>query len=640
MCGIAGIFSRRALQPGVLMRLSAILRHRGPDDEGYFVSGGEQFFLRGDETVGELQHLRHVDSFKESFSLGLVHRRLSIIDITGAGHQPMKEDERGLVIVYNGEVYNYREIKTELEQKGCRFSSESDTEVILNAYKFWGKDCVNRFVGMWAFAIYDPRKKEIFLSRDRFGIKPLYFFHDENLFAFSSEIKAFFEIDGISPAASAKRSFEFISFGSSSDPDKNLFENIQQLRAGYNVVFDCVNGKVKEEKYYELSGSLFNIKENEAEKKFSGLLENSVRLHLRSDVETGSALSGGLDSSSIVALAADMFSPKPFKTFTASYNDKSVDESSYADLVSGSRKNIVAFKTFPSAHSCWKDLDKLIWHQDLPIGSTSMFAQWEVMKAASQQKVKVLLDGQGADEILGGYYNFAGIYLLTQLRKFQISKYFHEKKCLEENFTPAINTAIGRAGFYFLPAFIQKQLRSKERLSFDFISEKYKKEISAVEVPERGGKSFREQSLLSIRFGLQDLLRYEDRNSMAFSIESRVPFLDHRLVEFCLSLPDELKIKNGWTKFILRQNAAKKLPEQVAWRKDKMGFLTPQQAWKSELKNELKEFISGTPVPDFINKNYLLQLCERDISNSSHLSEFWKMISFIKWCQIYKVNFK
>jgi asparagine synthase (glutamine-hydrolysing) len=640
MCGIAGIFSGRPLQAGVLKRISAILRHRGPDDEGFFVSGRGKNFLRGNETVKELQHLKHIDSFKENFSLGFVHRRLSIIDVSEAGHQPMEEEERSMVIVYNGEVYNYREIRTELQRNGYRISSESDTEVILQAYKCWGKDCVKKFVGMWAFAIYDPGKKEIFLSRDRFGIKPLYLFHSKDLFAFSSEIKALFEIEGILPVASEKRSFEFIAFGSSSDPDKNLFESVHQLKPGCDLVFDCSNGKIKEEKYYELSDHLYSTDENKAEQQFSDLLENSVQLHLRSDVETGSALSGGLDSSTIVALAADLFSQKPFKTFTAAYKDKAVNESLYADQVTSSRKNIQAFKTYPTANNYWKDLDKLIWHQDLPIGSTSMFAQWEVMKAASQQKVKVLLDGQGADEILGGYYNFAGIYLLTQLKKFHLSKYFHEKKCLKGNFTPAINTAIGRAGFYFLPSFVQKQLRSKKRLSFDFFSEEYQKKIGAIEVPERGGKNFHEQSLMSIRYGLQDLLRYEDRNSMAFSVESRVPFLDHRLVEFCLSLPDDMKIKDGWTKYILRKKTAKILPEQVTWRKDKMGFLTPQQAWKNELKRELKEFINGTPVPDFINKNYLLQLCDMDISNSSHLSEFWKMISFIKWWQLYKVNFK
>jgi asparagine synthase (glutamine-hydrolysing) len=640
MCGIAGIFSGRPLQPEMLKRISATIRHRGPDDEGFFVSGNDHAFLRGNETVNGLPDLKHIDEHKETFSLGFVHRRLSIIDVTEAGHQPMKENERGLVIVYNGEVYNYREIRTELEQNGYRFSSESDTEVILQAYKYWGKDCVKRFMGMWAFAIYDPANREIFLSRDRFGIKPLYYFHDKELFAFSSEIKALFEIEGILPVASEKRSFEFITYGSSSDPDKNLFESIHQLKPGCNLVFNCSNEKIKEEKYYQLSEQLYSIDENRAEQQFSELLENSVQLHLRSDVETGSALSGGLDSSTIVALAADIFLNKPFRTFTAAYNEKAVDESFYADQVISSRKNIQAFKVYPTAANYWKDIDKLVWHQDFPIGSTSMFAQWEVMKAASQQKVKVLLDGQGADEILGGYYNFAGIYLLAQLKKLHLLKYFHEKKCLKENFTPAINTAIGRAGFYFLPSFVQKQLRSKKRLSFDFISEKYKKKVAAVEVPDRGGRSFREQSLLSIRFGLQDLLRYEDRNSMAFSIESRVPFLDHRLVEFCLSFPDELKIKDGWTKYILRKKAAKIIPEQITWRKDKMGFLTPQQTWKNELKNELKEFINGTPVPDFINKNYLLQLCDRDISNSSHLSEFWKMISFIKWWQIYKANFK
>lgn len=268
-----------------------------------------------------------------------------------------------------------------------------------------------------------------------------------------------------------------------------------------------------------------------------------------------------------------------------------------------------------------------------------MFAQWEVMKLAKQQNVKVLLDGQGADEILGGYYNFAGIYLIEKLKHLQVSSFLKEKKELQQKFSPNINNTIGRAAYYYTPEFIQRRIRAKKRLGMCSISHDYAQQLSTIDVPARGGKSFKEQSILSMQFGLQDLLRYEDRNSMAFSIESRVPFLDHRLVELSIALQNHWKINNGWTKYILRKTAEPVLNKDVVWRKYKMGFLTPQKIWKQQSKHELTQFINDSKIPDFINKNYLLQLNQSDINDSSHLSEFWKLISFLKWAEVFKVTF-
>jgi asparagine synthase (glutamine-hydrolysing) len=494
---------------------------------------------------------------------------------------------------------------------------------------------------MWAFALFDKAKKQLFISRDRFGIKPLYFYTAENNFIFASEIKALLALDHIKPEADMQSVYEFICFGAASDPSANLFKNIHVLPPACNLFVDVRTAAYKTECYYDLKQAVSSYlfpNENYLD-TFRSLLQDSISLHLRSDVPVGSALSGGLDSSTVVALAAGRMKNTSFHTFTAAYHEKNIDESDYAKKVVAGYSNIESHIIYPDSKGYWNDLDKLTWYQDLPINSTSMFAQWEVMKLAGQQKVKVLLDGQGSDEILGGYYNFGGIFLLELLRRGKIGKFFHEKNALKENFSPAILNTLGRAAYYFLPPFLQRGVRANRRLGMNFIAPAHKEKIKNIKVPPRGGKTYRQQSLLSTQFGLQDLLRYEDRNSMAFSIESRVPFLDHRLVEFCIALPNEWKIKDGWTKYILRKTAEPQVAQEVAWRKFKMGFLTPQKVWKEQSKKELDQFVNDIRLPEFLDKNYLIGLNSADVTSSSHLSEFWKMISFLKWAEVFKVSF-
>lgn len=646
MCGIAGIIDSEGVIPTYLQNMSQILKHRGPDDEGFSIHNNQEstVFYKGNNTISELSHLPHISQAQKNtnFQVGLLHRRLSILDLSSAGHQPMEYNNKELTIVFNGEIYNYKEIKSELSHKGFKFNSDSDTEVILAAYHNWGEDCVNHFVGMWAFAIYNAKNKKMFLSRDRFGIKPLYYFLNKTKFAFSSEIKALFAIEDIKPQANMNSVYEYISFGATSDPSANLFNDIHVLKPAHNLIIDTTSLNFKTYCYYNLKDKVNNYllpHENDIQNTFTKCLETSINLHLRADVPIGSTLSGGLDSSTLVALSANKMEGKLFKTFTAAYSEKEIDESDFAKKAISSFNNIDAHFIFPTAKSYWEDIDKLIWHQDLPINSTSMFAQWEVMKLANQQNIKVLLDGQGADEILGGYYNFAGIFLIEKLKHFQFASFSNEKNELQQKFSPNINNTIGKAGYYFLPEFLQKNIRAKKRVGMGAISSNYQSHIANLHVPARGGKSFKEQSLLSVQYGLQDLLRYEDRNSMAFSIESRVPFLDHRLVEFSIALNNDWKIKNGWTKYILRKTAEPILNKEVVWRKYKMGFLTPQKLWKSQSNMQLTQFINDSNIPDFIDKNYLQKLNNADINDSSHLSEFWKLVSFLKWAEIFKVKF-
>jgi asparagine synthase (glutamine-hydrolysing) len=646
MCGIAGIINSEGVVPATLHNMSKILRHRGPDDEGFcLLSKSESnIYCKGNDSINELVNLPHIaESYQiSSHQIGFVHRRLSILDLSAAGHQPMSYYDENYTIVFNGEIYNYKELKSELLQKGFQFNSDSDTEVILAAYQNWGTDCVTHFIGMWAFAIYDQLKNHVFLSRDRFGIKPLYYFQHKKMFAFASEIKALLTLDCVKPEANMNSVFEYISFGTTTDPYANLFQNISSLQPAHNLIIDTNTLECKSICYYNLKDKVDNYSlphDNEIQNTFTKSLESSIDLHLRADVPIGSTLSGGLDSSTIVALAALRMEGKPFKTFTAAYTEKDIDESDFAKKAISSFKNIDAHFIYPDAKTYWEDFDKLIWHQDLPINSTSMFAQWEVMKLAKQQHIKVLLDGQGADEILGGYYNFAGIYLIEKLKHLQIPSFMKERTELQQKFSPNINNTIGKAGYYFLPEYFQKSIRSKKRVGMGSISEKYQLELANLHVPARGGKSFKEQSLLSVQYGLQDLLRYEDRNSMAFSIESRVPFLDHRLVELSIALKNDWKIQNGWTKYILRKTAEPILNKEVVWRKYKMGFLTPQKLWKSQSNKELTQFINDSSIPDFLDKKYLQKLNNADINDSSHLSEFWKLVSFLKWADVFKVTF-
>ena len=646
MCGIAGIINIEGVDSNHLRLMSNILKHRGPDDEGFAITGPTlpATYYKGNDTINELSSLPYIlEQEKDSAkSIGLVHRRLSILDLSSAGHQPMSYHQGLYTIVFNGEIYNYKELKNELSQKGFVFKSDSDTEVILAAYQYWGENCVQKFMGMWAFAIYNNEKQQLFISRDRFGIKPLYYFQNNTLFAFASEIKALLELNAIKPEANMTAVFEYISFGATADSTANLFQQIQVLPPSHNMVVDINTLHIKLTCYYNLKEQVDNYilpSELETQNAFNNTLNESIDLHLRADVAVGSTLSGGLDSSTIVGLAASKMHGKPFKTFTAAYQEKEIDESDFAKKVISNYKNIDAHFTYPEISTYWKDIDQLIWHQDLPINSTSMFAQWEVMKLANQQNIKVLLDGQGADEILGGYYNFAGIYLIEKLKHFKIQSFFQEKRELQLKFSPNINNTLGRAFYYYTPESMQRQIRAKKRVGMGSISENYQHNLTQIDVPARGGKTFKEQSLLSVQFGLQDLLRYEDRNSMAFSIESRVPFLDHRLVELSIALNNDWKIKNGWTKYILRKSAEPILDKDVVWRKYKMGFLTPQKVWKLKSKNELTQFINETRIPDFLNKEYLLKLNNADINDSSHLSEFWKIVSFLKWAEVFKVTF-
>ena len=642
MCGIAGILSKEKSSIDNLLKMSTIMRHRGPDDEGFCLADNNYESIRGNDTIPELSNLKCISEIGNEFHVGFLHRRLSIIDLSKDGHQPRISNDGNYLIIFNGEIYNYKEIRQELIGHGLVFKSESDTEVILNSFIYWGEKCVEKFVGMWAFTIYNKVSEELFISRDRYGIKPFYYYHDSTHFAFASEIKALLELPFVDTIADVKSVGEFLTYGSISQPYSNLYKNIKELKPGTNGSYSFATNKLNFTSYYDLKSRIgeISIPSNFklAAQKYDELFTQSLNLHLRSDVPVGTCLSGGLDSSAIVGSIMPELKGNRFKTFTAAFENPKIDESNYAKMVVNHFQNIEAHFTFPSAKGFLQEVDKIVYHHDQPIVSSSWFSHWEVMKLAGENGMKVLLNGQGADESLGGYSNFAGVYLLEQLKKFNLLGLIRNKHLLQENFTHDINSAIARATYYHLPKKLQTFFRKEERIGSQFLSKEMNNVLN-LDNPGRGGKNFKENSILAFQFGLYELLRNEDRNSMAFSIESRVPFLDHRLVEYSIALPSSFKINEGWSKYILRKNMEHKLPKEVVWRKYKMGFLTPQREWKQELNKELIKEIKEMSFPDILDKNAFLRFCETDLKSNAHLSEFWRMYSLLKWINVFNVKF-
>jgi asparagine synthase (glutamine-hydrolysing) len=637
MCGIAGIVSSAPFDPQLVEVMASALKHRGPDDEGYATLGnsGRIQCFSGKETDAGVSGLPDIQLAGYT-KLALAHRRLSILDLSADGHQPMCPDNGRSALVFNGEIYNYRELREMLKAVGCNFRTESDTEVVLKALETWGESAVSRFRGMWAFAWLDMWRGTLLLSRDRFGIKPLYYTKQGDKIAFASEIKALLQAKVLPARTGRNELFEYLAFGSLSKPFAEPFDNLNAVAPGTNLHVRLSDLYTREDRWYELSQSLRASPSGTAE-DFGDWLTESVKLHLRADVPVGACLSGGLDSSAIAAACTLGEGVNPFHTFTAVFPGKSIDEGDYARQVIEALPGVNGHFTTPTAETLLNDLDEMIRFQDLPVGSTSVFAQWEVMKLAGSQGMKVLLDGQGADELLGGYYPFAGLRLINLLKRGHFSTFLREYNQLKIRFTPAIHTAFLRAAYYYLPEGLQRSLRNRERIGSRMIAPAFRREWQA-QVPSRGGRDFLDHSLRSLRFGLYELLRYEDRNSMAFSIESRVPFLDHVLAERCLALPESEKMHQGWTKYPVRRYLQGKVPDAVTWRVNKLGFVTPQEEWKSLLTPVLANYLLNYDYPPELDAGYFRQLAHKGVKKPEHLSEFWRAYSVLRWLEVFGVE--
>lgn len=577
MCGIAGIIdlNQKSVNQEQLTEMIHVIHHRGPDDEGYFI----------DENVG------------------FGHCRLSIIDLSDAGHQPMSNEDQTLWIVYNGEVYNFVELREELEKIGYRFKSNTDTEVILYSYQEWGEKCLEKFNGMWAFAIYDKKKKKLFCARDRFGIKPFYYFYNQHKFIFASEIKGILVDKTVPRKPNNQIIYDYLANNYLDHTEETFFSGIKQLPAAHYIIMESKVLSIN--RYWDLNKSLDSsqLSEKEYAEGFKEIFIDSVRLRLRADVPAGTCLSGGLDSSSIVCVANDLLHKHlgsslgdRQQSFSAVYEEKSFDESRFIEEVV-KKTGIKSHYTFPKAEELIKELDELIWHQEEPFGSTSIYAQWCVFKLAKEKGIKVMLDGQGSDEYLLGYHSSFSPFYCDLIRNHQIISLLKEIIAYGRIHGFSKLSFISPNHLPFIPDRIKPLLkkyvfRGRYSLLKEDFGKKYKKDFFSEKRFESNLKNY--SYTLLFFTSLPGLLRYEDKNSMAFSIESRVPFLDYRLVEYLSSLPDNAKIHNAVTKVTLRRAMKGILPEKIENRMDKIGFATPEDIWfRTVLKDWIWEIIQS-----------------------------------------------
>jgi asparagine synthase (glutamine-hydrolysing) len=669
MCAIVGLITRA---PGLLPSLrsmAVLLRHRGPDDEGYLLIGPSGVLpLGGEDTPGEVY--RADMPFRPTGKVGqppavvgawlaLGHRRLSILDLSPLGHQPMSCQDR-YWIVYNGEVYNYLELRPELEAAGHRFRSHCDTEVILAAYAQWGTECFSRFNGMWALAIYDAQEDELLLARDRFGVKPLYYWATKDLFAFASEIKAFTCLPGWRPRVNGQPAHDFLLSGLQDHSRETMFAGVCQLEPGCLARLKCrdwreakagapVPAGLAVTRWYHLRPQPFGGSFADAAVQFHELLTDSVRLRLRADVPVGSCLSGGLDSSSIVCATHRLLCAQAaacaHKTFSACSEIKRFDEREYIEKVVAAT-GVESHYVFPSLKDLFAELDRLIWHQDEPFASTSIYAQWGVFKLAAEANIKVMLDGQGADELLCGYHNFRRAFLCGLLRSGHPIQTWREALAARGNWSGALSASWRAAVDAATPGALQRLFRRFRR----------NQRPPPWLVPAALGASFpgplaarfqrhnsaRELSLeLLSGAHLPMLLHWEDRNSMAQSIESRVPFLDYRLVEFVTGLPDHYKIRQGLTKAVLRAGMSGLVPPEVLARRDKMGFVTPEEVWAAQSgTEEFRHALAEAVVPcKGILTPAATELFEDAIAGRrGYDSAVWRIISLGTWMRRFGVS--
>ena len=557
MCGLCGVVALgRPPETETVRAMARALDHRGPDGDGEFSDEGVAFGFR----------------------------RLAIIDLTDAAMQPFASDDGALRLVHNGEIYNYIELRRELQSRGHSFRTQSDTEVIVRAYEEWGDDCVRRFNGMWALALWDGRERRLLCSRDRFGVKPFYYRWDDGRFAFASELKAF---DSLQPHLPAVR--DYLEQGYVDHTDETFFAGIRKLPPAHSLVVD--ERGLRLERYWSLEP---REEPADAAEEVRELFLDAVRLRLRSDVPVGTCLSGGIDSSAIVCavdhlLRTEAENARPVgerqRTFTAFFEERGFDERPYAEAVVERTRSQPHWITFGSSELV-DVLPSIVRTQDEPFGSTSIVAQWFVMRAAKAAGLTVMLDGQGADETLAGYHGYFGPFFADLLRHGRLRELGAELRAYRTLHGAGVGTTAVALARPFLPERVRWAARGRVRGGTALVHPDLPPSAREQRNGVDGGYLRRQMQLILTRRGLPELLHYEDRNSMAHSLEARVPFLDYRLVELLFSLGSAELIERGRTKAVLRRALGDLLPPVVRDRVDKLGFVTPEAAW---LRNGLGE---------------------------------------------------
>ncbi len=552
--------------PAVVERMTAVIAHRGPDDSGSYFAG----------------------------PVGLGFRRLSILDLSPAGHQPMSTRDGEVTLVFNGEIYNYAELRAELEALGHGFSSSGDTEVLLHAYCAWGDQCLQRLNGMWAFLVYDRRRGRLFGSRDRFGMKPLYCHRGRDHVLFGSEIKAISASGLYQGAPDWSVAAGFLLEGRLDDGSDTFYKGVAQIPAATAFEVD-MEGRFRQWRYWTLEATpVVDVTDPAA--AFAELFEDSVRLHLRSDVPVGVHLSGGLDSTSIICASARLRAKAgasgPLMAFA--YMSSEYDESRYiADTIAQSAAQLVPLQTTPQ--QLWSSLERVLHFQDEPVHSMTPLIGFALMELTASRGIKVILNGQGADETIGGYGSYFRAYWHTLLSRGAVRRTWREVCRHTAAHGGSTSTLLVRQLRHLIqsPLHLMRAYRvfsrwqAINRLRGDPWFSSDLKQCVRAQDPGYHGSDLDDVLAHSVAHDpLPIYLRVEDRNSMAHSVEARLPFLDHRLVSFVHGLPADWKLRGPWNKFVLREGMTGRIPESVRARLDKMGFPTPARQWLRDTLHE------------------------------------------------------
>ena len=621
MCGLLGCFVKNNISEKLLKKSLKLMSHRGPDSSNFQKYTIDKSFLY------------------------FCHARLAIIDLSKSGSQPFSSTCGNYSIIFNGEIYNYIEIKQKLIDLGYKFKTKTDTEVLLYALIEWGTDCLKQFVGMFAFSFFDKKQKKILFARDAFGIKPLfYFLKDEEIF-FSSTINSLKNLVEKKFSINFQRSYDYLIHGDYDSNDSTFIKNVNHLPAAHYFYFD-LNTKLmgKPTRWWSPNiSSNRKISFHKASLKLRELFIKSVKLHLRSDVPLGIALSGGIDSSAVACVANYLNSNIKINTFSFISEDKKISEEKWIDNLNF-RFNFRSHKIKISSGELESELQDLLEKQEEPFGSTSIYAQYKVYQKAKQKGFKVILDGQGADELLAGYYGYPGFRILSLLE----TKGLYAAHKFAKNWSKSFEKSYFIAWFYLFRIILPDQIYRIVRLIFgrnfkpswfkkNFLKKEdiiLKEQRSKLEKKNRGHR-VKEAMLRAITDrGLQGLLRHADRNSMAFSIESRVPFLTIPIAEYLFSLPENYLISDkGLTKNIFRSAMKDIVPDQILNRKDKIGFETNEKFLLTSKKNIIKKWIFNACYPNFINKQKLIQEIEKITSGKMIFdNRIWRYINYIHWC--------
>lgn len=604
MCGIAALISFTASRPpaGAIEAMTEAVAHRGPDGSGI------AFYADGADGISECD-----PRSSSNWRIALGHRRLSILDLSDAGRQPMPYRGR-LWITFNGEIYNYVELRHELEQLGCEFRTQTDTEVILAAYDAWGADCFQRLRGMWGLVLIDGPRRKAIVSRDRLGIKPVYLARTPDLVGIASEIKQFVSMPGVklTPDESVVRDYLWTGY---EQPGRTFFFGITPLAEGTWQAIDLTTGEISEPEHYwhpERIEPVVNDA-NEAAQRFREVLSQSVAIHLRSDVPVGCALSGGLDSSAIAGCIKHLAngSVRPLETFSVVFPGCAVDEQSYARQVIEFCRCTPHFST-PAANDFLDDLDRFTWIHDEPVGSLAQYACYALARLTRSCSVPVTLNGQGGDEILAGYWQS---YFMHLRGLFRGGRLFRLGWSFARSMMPGGNPELVKQ----VPVMLGRY-RARRAAAVELEQERSGNGGSSVatRLDELFAMSEQQRRVYEIRrMYLPRLLKWDDRNFMAFSVEGRYPFLDHELIELALSLTPETLYSHGWIKEPLRRGLKGMLPEVILRRRTKSGFETPQSDWlRGPLRPTFQAWLNGeAPIWEFTDRDRVRRLCH-DFWNS------------------------